>query len=302
VLGGEEPVNLDQSELSAITRMFSSAVFREFGRRGRSPLFARLVAQSPLLADTGSSTTVREVFDYAFGLLRTSGYRDEYVYRSAITQKIVLGRHSLRTATVLNEARAGLCKADVVVLNGTSTAYEIKSERDSLARLRTQLDNYKRVFASVNVVTSPRYLRDVIALAPRDVGVLTLSHRFTIQTERQAQNCPARTSPLMILETLRAEEAVTILQSFGIELPKVPNTQLRGVLRQRFTPLDPTTVHDQMVATLKRTRSQAAIDDFVRAMPESLKTAALAARLDRTAHNRIKQAIATPLGVASTWS
>ncbi|MEI9986083.1 MAG: sce7726 family protein [Aliidongia sp.] len=53
----------------------------------------------------------------------------------SVTQKILMGKHSLRTASMLNEFRAGSCKADLVILNGTATVYEIKSERDSLTRL-----------------------------------------------------------------------------------------------------------------------------------------------------------------------
>ena len=294
-------MSLGKDELSALTRIFSPTVFRDLGRSGRSPLFARLVKSTSVVFG-GKPRTVGEVFDHAFSLLRTLGYRDEYVYRTAITQKILLGRHSLTTASLLHEVRTGSCKADVVVLNGTSTAYEIKSERDSLTRLRTQLDNYRRVFASVNVVTSPSHLREVLAVTPFDVGVLVLSRRFTIQTEREAQACPGRVSPLMILDLLRAPEAIAILRSLDIDVPLVPNTQIRGALRERFASLEPSVVHDQMVTILKHARSQATIADFVGAMPQSLKSAALSVRLDRAGRDRIESAISTPLDVALAWS
>lgn len=294
-------MNLDRSELSALTRIFSSAVFQEIGRRGQSSLFSRLVQQSRIASESSKSTTVGDAFDRAFYLLRTSGNRDDYIYRSAITQKILLGRHSLRTASVLYEARAGSCKADVVVFNGTSTAYEIKSERDSLARLENQLDNYRVVFAEVNVVTSASHLRGVLAAAPDDVGVLLLTPRFTIQKMREAENRPGRTQPLMILDSLRSSEAVAILRALGIDPPVVPNTRLRGALRSIFASLDPASVHDQMVATLKRTRSQSTIAELVEVAPPSLRTAILATRMSSAARSRFKSAIRTPLNVALAW-
>jgi hypothetical protein len=245
--------------------------------------------------------TVGSAFDDAFDLLKESGRRDEYVYRSAITHKIVLGRHSLRTAVVLSEARAGLRKADVVVLNGTSTAYEIKSERDSLSRLRNQLDSYRKVFAAVNVVASEVHLNDVLSAAPADVGVLVLSRRFTLQTEREAVNDPNRISPLMVLDTLRAPEAISILKSLEIEVPQVPNTQLRTELQLLFADLEPALVHDQMVSALKRSRSQSTMLDFVQSVPASLRALALSIRIATANRARIAEAVNTPLNVALAW-
>ncbi|WP_206488396.1 sce7726 family protein [Rhodococcus sp. KRD162] len=294
-------MNRDKNELSALTRIFSATVFREFGRRARSPLFSRLIEQSSIATRAAPKATVGNVFDQAFDVLKECGVRDEYIYRSAITQKIVLGRHSLNTATILSEARAGQCKADVVVLNGTSTAYEIKSERDSLNRLRNQLNNYRQVFAAVNVVVSPVHLKEVLSSTPADIGVLVLSRRFTLQTEREAQNRPDQTSPLMILETLRASEAVSVLRSLGIEAPAVPNTQLRGELRRLFVDLDPTLLHRQMVTTLKQSRSQSTMSEFVRSVPKSLRAAALSTNVTDADRPRIKEAVDTPLDVALAW-
>jgi hypothetical protein len=264
-------------------------------------VFSRLIEQSNMLDRVDRNSTVGHAFDCAFDLLKESGSRDEYVYRSAITHKIVLGRHSLRTATVLSEARAGLRKADVVVLNGTSTAYEIKSERDSLSRLRSQLDSYRMVFAAVNVVVNDTHLGDVLSAAPADVGVLVLSRRFTLQTEREALNDPDRISPLMVLETLRAPEAISILKSLGVEVPQVPNTRLRSELQRLFVDLESAVVHDQMVSTLKRTRSQSTMLGFVRSLPASLQASALSIQISTRDRARIAEAVNTPLNVALAW-
>src|SRR3546814_17075413 len=100
-----------------------------------------------------------------------------------------MGTHSLRTASMLNEFRAGSCKADLVILNGTATVYEIKSERDSLARLANQIENYKRVFAKVNVIASEGHVEGVLTTVTDDVGVRCLSKRYRITTIREAVDC-----------------------------------------------------------------------------------------------------------------
>src|SRR4029453_5364083 len=98
------------------------------------------------------------VFDAAFAVLKKGGLRDEYIYKAALTHRVLLGKHSLKTASMLTEFRAGDCKADISILNGTTTVFEIKSERDSLTRLARQIENYKRVFASVFVIGGENYV------------------------------------------------------------------------------------------------------------------------------------------------
>jgi hypothetical protein len=104
------------------------------------------VRQTQLFASLPTSECVHALFDAAFQLLKRQGCRDEYVYKAALVQKILLGRHSLQTASMLNEFRVGGCKADLAILNGTATVYEVKSERDSLARLQRQIAAYTTVF------------------------------------------------------------------------------------------------------------------------------------------------------------
>ena len=245
--------------------------------------------------------TVGIVLDQAFNLLSKSRFRDDYVYRAAITEKILLGRHNLNTATLLNEVRAGSCKADVVVLNGTSTAYEIKSERDSLARLKNQLENYRQVFATVNVVVSKSHLSEVLQIAAEDVGVITLSERYRFQTERAPQDHPERVDPTMILDILRLNEATTILSLLGQEIPNVPNTKIRSELHRIFAKLEPAAVHKEMVNTLKVTRSQASLASFVSSVPASVRAASLAANPTSKNRVRIKEAVDTPLAEALAW-
>ncbi|HKX77562.1 MAG TPA: sce7726 family protein [Novosphingobium sp.] len=290
------------AQFSALTRLFSAAVFHEMAKKGRSSLFSRLVAETNLRDHCGTEATVGEAFDSAFDVLKVAGQRDEYIYRSAISHKILMGTHSLQTASMLNEFRAGSCKADLVILNGTATVYEIKSERDSLARLANQVENYKRVFAKVNVIASEGHVDGVLATVPDDVGVMCLSRRYRISTVREAVDRPARICPVTVFESLRSAEAIAILKALGIAVPQVPNTQRHAALRALFADLDPATLHVEMVHTLKRTRNLAPLGELVDRLPGSLQAAALSIPVRRTDHDRIVEAVETPLGAAMAWS
>lgn len=59
-------------------------------------------------------------------------------------------------------------RADVVMVNGHLSAYEIKSDLDSLLRLEGQLDSFTRYFEYVTVVCTKTHLNKVKAILSRD--------------------------------------------------------------------------------------------------------------------------------------
>lgn len=265
-------------------------------------MFARLYSQVGVESAGGPDATVGEAFDSAFRVLKRVGLRDEYVYRAALTHKVLMGKHSLNTASMLSEFRVGRCKADLAILNGTATVYEIKSERDSLSRLSNQIGSYKKVFANVYVVTSEDHLRGVVATTPHDVGILCLSRRYQISTVREAVDRSDRISPAAVFESLRTVEARSVLAKLGIDAPNVPNTRERTVMANQFAALVPQEVHTAMVKTLKETRSLATLSELIGMLPYSLHAAALSIQPPRYSHGRLLEAINSPLGTATAWA
>jgi hypothetical protein len=290
-----------QERLTAISRLFSSAVLQELARKGRSPLFSALVRTSDLQASLPRPSLVADAFDQAFTYLRREGFRDEYVYKSALVHKILLGRHSLRTASVLNEFRVGECKADLAIINGTSTVYEVKSERDSLVRLARQVRTYSEVFARVYVVTADAHLKGVADSISEEVGIMRLNERFQISIIREAMDNPDRTSPTSIFDSIRTEEARMVLSLFGVTVPDVPNTQLSALLRGYFIKLDPRKAHEGMVEVLKKSRNQVRLAELLAQLPASLRAAVLSTPLRIMDHARLIGAINTRLEDAVAW-
>jgi hypothetical protein len=298
----EKTTDLSPTRLAAVSRLFSSGVIQEMARKGRSPLFARLASQSLLPSLLPTNARVSRVFDEAFSLLKREGYRHEYIYKAALTHKILLGIHSLNTASMLNEFRVGECKADLAILNGTATVYEVKSERDSLTRLERQIAAYATVFARVYVIAADSHVDAVVGSVPSDVGVLRLNSRNQISTLREAADRPERTSSSAIFDSIRTEEARLILISHGVSIPEVPNTVLSHVLRSLFIKLNPRDAHQGMVKVLKRTRNLLPLSALVSQLPYSLQTAALSVPLRKLDHTRLVTAVNTHLEDAMAWS
>ncbi len=289
------------ASISAATRLFSSAVIKELATRGHSNLFARLYAQSEIRPRSEQST-VGDAFEDAFNTIKRVGSRDEYVYKAALTHKVLLGTHSLRSASMLTEFRAGDCKADMVILNGTATVYEIKSERDSLCRLERQLEQYRKVFAKVNVIAADSHISKIERMAPADVGLLCLTPRFQIKTIRPATDNANRICPSTLFESLRLAEAKSVIKAMGLETPTLPNTLMHGELKRIFSKLDPLSLHLHSVTVLKESRNLAPLDTLVDALPLSLHAAALTVPIPRKAHALLVEAINAPIRRAMEWA
>lgn len=287
--------------ISALSRLFSSSVIKELARRGQSPLFHRLINEAGFLFPKNSRLKVRDVFDEAFSILKQKQNRNEYIYKSALTQNILLGRHSLNTASILSEFRVENCKADVVILNGTGTVYEIKSERDSLSRLDKQISAYRKVFAKVFVIAGENHIESVWDSVPSDVGIKVLSSGYNISEIRDAKDISERTEPSVIFDSIRINEARLILAGLGIEYPDLPNTEQYGVYKEAFSKLSPSIAHRGMVKVLKKTRNLSSLKQVVDEMPTSLRSAVLTTSLRKSDRLRLIDAVRTPIEEALQW-
>lgn len=292
--------SLSNSQQSALAGIFSSAVLRELASKGRSPAFARLVKEAGL-ASAAQWPNLRAIFHTAFSKLQKTHNRNEYVYKSVIAHKLLLGKHSLKTASMLTEFRVGASKADVVVLNGTSTVYEIKSERDNLERLESQIDSYRQVFAKVNVITSENHAEQVLKITPPNVGVLLLNKRYKITTIRNSIEDFDQINASNIFSSVQIHEAKKMLLDFGINTPEMPNTLLHSYLLNIYRSLPAIKVHDSMVRVLKETRSLYPLKDLFLELPSALHASLVSLPLKNVDRFRLIDVMSIKTEDALNW-
>ncbi len=293
--------NVEEYNISAYSRLFSSRIIQELAKTGKSPLLMELAQETDLLDKLPSESQVRDIFEYAFRILRLRDNRHEYIYKAVITQRILLGKHSLRTASMINEFRVDDCKADVAIFNGTATVYEIKSERDSLSRLQNQIDAYRKFFASVYVIAGANHIDSILSSVPDDVGVLCLNSDYGIKNIREATDSPARTESLVIYDSLRTQEAKNILSRLNISIPEVPNTEMHSAMRDIFRTLPSAEVHLAMVEVIKKSRDLLPLSELVEGLPDSLHSVVLSTKIRKCDRNKLIGALNTNIYYAQEW-
>lgn len=270
--------NTSSFNVPTLARLFSTTVVKELAATGRSPLATAILKESAFSLFVDPSTPLRDFFDHVYALLFRS-YRNEYIYKNVIAQKILLGVHSLNTTCMLTEFRAGECKADTVLLNGTSTVYEIKSAYDSMERLTRQIAAYRQVFDKINVITSDLQVNKVAGTVGEDIGLLVLTDRNTISTVRAPASLKNSVLPSVIFDSLRRNEYEQIIKSHIGAVPDVSNARMYQACRELFCALSPEAAHDAMVAVLKKRGSSRRLHEFIASVPPSLKALSLSCRL-----------------------
>jgi hypothetical protein len=129
----------------------------------------------------------------------------------------LFSRHAREGDTVLLEElglRRGQVRIDLAVVNGSLHGYEIKSDRDNLRRLATQVDVYGKVLDRATLVVGDRFLDEALDVVPSWWGVLhvgSASRALQFRTVRRSRKNPQR-DPRALVELLWFDQAIALLE------------------------------------------------------------------------------------------
>jgi hypothetical protein len=190
---------------------------------------------------------------------------------------------------MLTELRVGNCKADVVVLNGTSTVYEIKSEYDSFERLQNQIGSYIMMFDMVNVITSTSQLSKLKEVLPSEVGVMELTREDTIRIISEPASNRERVDPSLLFASLTKPEYLHIIKKIYGYVPDVPNTRIYAECLELFSKLLPRIAHDEMVKVLSQRPNRRILRELIQNVPSSLKAYVVGSKWDSERAQRLNE-------------
>ncbi len=147
-------MNTIQMYYPQFSKLFSANVIKDILSMGKSKDINNLLHVMPF--EINNTYTYGQFFDDLYSLLKEN-YRNEYVFKNEFLLTLLKKEYKTKH-TFLQEVRIGDNIADMVVINGKSIAYEIKTELDSFARLEAQLTSYLKVFDKVFMIISENHL------------------------------------------------------------------------------------------------------------------------------------------------
>lgn len=237
--------------------------------------------------------TYGDFLEYGYRILAKS-YRNEYVYKNQIVNRIIK-RHSLKTSVILNEFHVGSSIADLIFLNGTDRAFEIKTEYDSDVRLLSQLSDYRKAFSSIYLVIPQSFLPRYERMLDNSVGIILLTDRNSLKEYKKATPDYDHLDAETMMKCLRKEEYTDIIRKMSIVPDTTPVRYFQACL-EVFRSLPILELHSQFINTLKRRKLHNS--DFIEnEVPDFLKLLAINLNPDRMQCQGLNSALSKAITV-----
>lgn len=212
---------------------------------------------------------VADVLDAAFKTL----FREhpiEYVYKACILKKTIFGIYSPNTTALYMEFPVADARADMLLVNGDATVFEIKTRLDDPKRLNIQLAEYYRCFRSVCVVVdesqSERYTREL----PAHVGISALTSRYSMSVRREPMATSEKLDHTHMFALLRQKERNHATSDLGVDLSSIdPSIRYQAAL-ERFSSLPVRTAYDRVLRALRSRQRTGRLAELCGRLPHSL--------------------------------
>jgi hypothetical protein len=167
------------------------------------------------------------------------------VVRTAFHQTILKNSNEDRFSFVLNEfgLKNGTNRADIAVLNGKLIGYEIKTEKDTLTRLPSQVNAYNEVFDSVFLITTNKHLHKVKKIIPDWWGIYQIHQNNVFELSfscHRKGKINREKNTYGIAQLLWKEELSDFLfNKFGLQInPRVNKHQMYEFIAAKCTPTE----------------------------------------------------------------
>ncbi|MBY7025060.1 sce7726 family protein [Clostridium botulinum] len=199
-------------------------------------------------------------------------YRNEYFYKNTLFNKLVLGRHSLNTATALTELPISKSKADFILINkNNAILYEIKTGLDTFERLDAQLLDYKKAFKFIYVVTcESNYEKLSSILKESKVGICILTSNKSISIKKKAIEDSSKLCHDIMFKILRKNEFENVLIKYYGELPQTSQVKYYDACMDMFRNINIDLAHEYLIGQLKK-RVNVNINEYKKYVPYELR-------------------------------
>ncbi len=278
-----------QDRLRVIAKLFTRPVFASLARTGKWEHACSFLSAHGVVSSS-SPRPLSSIFEDAWRELKRQ-YRNEYVYKNELANQIVFKLHRPSEASLHVELPIGKSIVDVAIYNGTSTAYEIKTEYDSARRLASQTKDYLRSFERVYVVAHPDLAQNYVNTVAPEIGVLSLSHRGRLETVREAESSKQHLDHAFMFRCLRREEYKGALEKIHAAQITLPNGLIHAECERMFSQLSLCEAHALYVRLLRTRTTDSSTVKFVSALPRCLRALGYATPLTKPGRRNMLTAL-----------
>lgn len=236
--------------LRSLSEIFSAPSFKKIAAENCLTSFRRKIkAHYP-----NHPESVSQTISGLYKQLEIS-YRNEYIYKNTILNKLILKKYSLNSTVVLNEFRIGNSIADLVLLNGRIRVFEIKSDLDGLDKLDKQIADYRKFATQIYIVANEKNTFKLIERYENTaIGIIELSDSKKLRVHQEAKDENSSLDHVTIFKTLRKQEYIDLIRAYSGTIPNVPNTIFHRTCLEIVRTMDIQTFQSLALKKLKERR------------------------------------------------
>lgn len=247
-----------------------------------------------LKLQAGKFITYSDYIQYVYSEL-SEKYRNEYFYKNSFINYMLLKEYGVKDSIVINEFKVGNSIADIVLFNGLSKAFEIKTEMDSNRRLQGQIADYTKIFDHCYIITDvsliDKYLNESDSMGVIALDKLPRTVKLTeIRKARKNDNI----DPDTLIRCIRTSEYKNIVLKFYGSLPEMNSFNMFEICSCLIKEIPPLHLRRLFLDEIKVRKSNTSTLKFFK---KELRQLALAMQLDERKYQRIISKLNEPINL-----
>ncbi len=248
---------LDSQEMWRCVRyssIFSRSNFDRLLKKDDYSIFQKIIRDYDADKVGVKIYTYSDFANYAYRYM-INHYRNEYVYKNSLITKLIKDFGTKRTV-MFNEFTVGNSIADLVLFNGKSRAYEIKTELDTDRRLSSQLADYKKIFQESYIVVHESCIKKYESL-DSTTGLIALSvNRGNVKFDpirRPVEN--SHIDPRVLIRCLRTYEYKELVKRYYGSLPEMDTFSAFSVCEKMMDVMPSSSLNQLFIEIIKERKT-----------------------------------------------
>jgi hypothetical protein len=279
--------NYDIAALHIYTSLFSESVYSNLLRLNDFSVFDAAIRQFDSHHIGEYFSSYWEYLSYVYKILLRC-YRNEYVYKNCFLNDILIKQYGLRSTVAFSEFKVGNAIADLALFNGTSKAFEIKTEMDNERRLNNQLEEYAKLFEECFIVVPEDLLTKYEKLITDKVGIVVFakldSGRYQMKEMRTAMKNESFDADVM-MRSVRCQEYKNMTQEAYGKLPDVSCFEMYDKCKLLLEDVDRLTLQRLFLNEIKKRKNNTSL---LRAFPKEIRQLCLSMNLNMKKYDSLK--------------
>ncbi len=165
-------------------------------------------------------STYLDYLKHIYSILEGS-YQNEYILKNEFLNAWLIKELGESNSQIFSEFRVGNSIADLVMFNGCSKIFEIKTEFDSDSRLKAQLQSYEKAFNQIFIII-PKSKLSIYEKQEASIGIIIYDQKSdNLFSLHRNASVNFEIDPLTIMPILHTSEYKSIVNEYYGFLPQM---------------------------------------------------------------------------------